>query len=514
MGNGFRRVNCIFHFVGSLLEILGLILLLPLVVVFIFWGRMGDGWITAAAFVATALISFSFGLILHSKFKPEALDTTGCVLMCAIGWLCVSALGALPFVIAIGSNYLDFTTYLDAYFEAMSGFTTTGITVLSGLDVMPRSVLFWRALTQWLGGVGILSFFLTVTFRVSGAHHIFGAESHKISSGRPAPGLFNTLRILWAIYGMFTLLAAVILAVEGMSIFDAVCHALTALATGGFSPHDSSIEFYRLTGHHNYRLIEYTLVFLMMLGGINFLVHYRVLTKDFKALWDNIEIRYWWRLIAAFTIIIIIERLYRTGALGTLIMRGTAPDLGECERTLRYSIFQVMSILTTTGFATENIGSDFFGAVAKQLFLAMMVIGGCVGSTSGGFKVLRIAILNRLMFRELLKLRVSGRASTGLIIDRKMVPEDEAHRVAALFFAWMVLLLVGGGITALFSNQGVLESFSGMFSAMGNIGPCYISGEDMINIHPVVKLTYIFGMLAGRLEILPVLLLFSRKAWK
>jgi len=508
MGNGFRRINCIFHFVGNLLEILGVVLLLPLVVVFIYWGQRGDGWITGAAFIFTALISFSFGMILRSKFKPEALDTTGSMLMCAIGWLSVSAMGALPFVIAVGSNYLD------ACFEAMSGFTTTGITVFSGLDAMPKSILFWRALTQWMGGIGILSFFLIVTFRASGAHHIFGAESHKISAGRPAPGLFHTLRILWAIYAMFTLLAAVILAVERMPVFDALCHALTALSTGGFSPHDSSIEFYRLTGHPNYRLIEYTLTFLMMLGGINFLIHYRVLTKDFKALWDNIEIRYFWRLIAAFTVIIIIEHLYKTGVLRALITRGTAVDIGEFERSFRHSIFQVMSILTTTGFATKNIGSDFFGTMSRQLFLVMMVIGACVGSTGGGFKVLRVAILNRLMFRELFKLRVSAKASAGLIIDRKMVPEDEVHRVGALFFTWMALLLLGGGITALFSKQGALESFSGMCSAVGNIGPCYISGADMINIHPVVKLTYIFGMLAGRLEILPVLLLFSRKAWR
>ncbi len=147
MGNGFRRIDCIFHFVGNLLEILGLILLLPLVVAFIYWGQRGDGWVTVNAFIATALISYSFGMILRIKFKPETLDTTGSMLMCAIGWLSVSALGALPFVIAIGSNYLD------AYFEAMSGFTTTGITVFSGLDAMPRSILFWRALTQWLGGI-------------------------------------------------------------------------------------------------------------------------------------------------------------------------------------------------------------------------------------------------------------------------------------------------------------------------------------------------------------------------
>jgi len=496
------------HFVGNLLEILGLILLFPLIIVFIYWGQMNDGWITAAAFVVTSLISFSLGMVLRNRFKPEKLDTTGSMLMCAIGWLFVSAIGALPFVIAISSNYLD------AYFEAMSGFTTTGITVFSGLDSMPRSIIFWRALTQWLGGIGILSFFLVVTFQAGKAHHIYGAESHKISSGRPAPGLFHTLRILWAIYAMFTLLAAVILAIEKMPIFDAVCHALSALSTGGFSPHDSSIAFYSSTGHPNYRLIEYTLTFLMMLGGINFLVHYRVLTRDFKALWDNIEIRYWWRLIAAFTAVILIEHLYKTGALRAIFRQGVAVNLGEFERAFRHSIFQVVSILTTTGFGTEDIGSDFFGALSKQLFLVMMVIGGCVGSTGGGFKVLRIAILNRLMFRELFKLRISGRASAGLIIDKKIVPEDEVHRVAALFFTWIVLLLIGGGITALFSNQGSWRSLSGMFSAVGNIGPCYISAQDMINIHPVVKLTYIFGMLAGRLEILPVLLLFSRKAWK
>jgi len=509
MRNRFQRINCIFHFIGNLLIMLGLVILLPLIVVVIYWGQNGDGWRTVIAFVIPAGVSFSIGLILRNVFKPtKTPDMTGAMLMCGVSWIFVSALGALPFVIAINPNYLN------AYFEAMSGFTTTGITVYSGLDDMPRSILFWRALTQWLGGIGILSFFLAITFRGSGAHHIFGAESHKISSGRPVPGLFNTLKILWGIYGLFTLLAIVVLAIEKMPIFDAVCHALTALSTGGFSPHDSSIEYYRLTAHSNYRLIEYTLTFIMMLGGINFLVHYRVLTKDFKSLWDNIEIRYWWLFISAFTIIIMFDHLLKAGVLGTLFTHPSTVEAGELERSFRYTIFQVISLLTTTGFGTKDIGADFFPALSKQLFLVMMVIGGCVGSTGGGIKVLRIVILNRLMFKELFKLRVSAKASTDLVIDKKIVPDEESHRVGALFFTWVVLLVVGGGITALFSNQGAWASFSGMFSALGNIGPCYISVQDMINIHPVVKLTYIFGMLAGRLEILPVLLLFSKKAWR
>ncbi len=384
MRNRFQRINCIFHFIGNLLRILGLIILLPLIVVFIYWGQKDDGWNTVIAFVIPALVSFSFGVILRNVFKPtKTIDATGSMLICGLSWLFVSALGALPFIIGISSNYLN------AYFEAMSGFTTTGITVYSGLDDMPRSILFWRALTQWLGGIGIISFFLAIIFRGSGAHHMFGAESHKISSGRPVPGLFHTLKILWGIYGLFTLLSMVVLAIERMPIFDAVCYSLTALSTGGFSPHDSSIEYYSLTGHPNYKLIEYTLTFIMMLGGINFLVHYRVLTKDFKALWDNIEIRYWWRLIATFTIIIMIDHLRRTGVLGILFTNPATVDVGEFEPSFRYTIFQVISILTTTGFGTKDIGSNFFPALSKQLFLVMMVIGGCVGSTGGGIKVFR-----------------------------------------------------------------------------------------------------------------------------
>jgi trk system potassium uptake protein TrkH len=260
-----------------------------------------------------------------------------------------------------------------------------------------------------------------------------------------------------------------------------------------------------MAGHSNFRLIEYTIVLLMMLGGINFLVHYRVLTRDFKALWDNIEIRYWWRLVAAFTILVMIDHLRKSGF---------DFNAAELEQAFRHSIFQVVAIITTTGFGTMDIGGDFFGALSRQLFLVMMVIGGCVGSTGGGIKVMRVVILWKLMVRELFKLRVPGKAVTTLVIDKRPVLDEESHRTAALFFTWVALLAVGGGITALFSNQGAMSSVSGMFSALGNIGPCYISVPDMIAMSPVVKITYIFGMLAGRLEILPVLLLFSRRCWR
>ena len=200
MRNRFQRINGILHFLGNLLGILGLIILLPLIMVFIYWGEGNEGWVTVTAFVVPALISFIIGIILHYLFREEKLGLTGSMLICGISWLAISALGALPFVIGIKSSYLN------AYFEAMSGFTTTGITVYSGLDSMPKSILFWRSLTQWLGGTGILSFYLVIMFQGGGVHHVFGAESHKISSARLAPGLFSTLKIVWSIYGLFTVM--------------------------------------------------------------------------------------------------------------------------------------------------------------------------------------------------------------------------------------------------------------------------------------------------------------------
>jgi trk system potassium uptake protein TrkH len=507
MRQRFQRIHCILNLTGSLLLVLAALLLIPLVFVSLNWHSDTESYRTLLAFVVPAAGSLLFGFLLMRLFRPNQLDTTGSMLLCAISWLVASGIGAVPFVIGLGQGYLN------SYFEAMSGFTTTGITVFSNLDTMPQSILFWRSLTQWLGGIGILSFFLVVTYG-SGAHHLFGAESHKISSGRPRPGLFSTLKILWLIYTLFTVLAATAYALEKMPVFDAICHALTTLSTGGYSPHDASIEYYRLTGHPHYKLIEYTVTFFMMLGGINFLVHYRVLTGDIRALWDNIEVRYWWRMILAFTGIIIIDHMYKSGALAQLFTKGGQMTLAQFEEIFRTTIFQVIGILTTTGFGTKDIGGDFFGAISKQLFLIMMVIGGCVGSTGGGFKVLRVAILNRLMMRELFKIRTSPRAVSPLTIDNKPVPNDEVHRVSALFFTWIVFLLVGGAVTALFSRHGPWESLSGMFSALGNIGPCYISVRQMIEISPVVKITYIIGMLAGRLEILPVLLLFSHRSWR
>ena len=503
MRHKYQRINSILHTIGGLLQLLALVMLFPLMVVIRYWQIRGDGWNTVVAFAWPALASLLMGTLLKRVFPERTLDAAGSLIMCALSWIVVAAFGAAPFVIALGTNCLD------AYFESISGFTTTGFTVFTGLDTMPRSILLWRSLTQWLGGIGILSFFLLASLSGTGAHHIYLAESHKIASSRPVPSMMNTVKILWLIYAGLTLLATLVFTLEGMGPFDGLCHALTTVSTGGFSPHDSSIGVYRLNNHAHFRLIEYTVIFFMLLGGINFLVHYRLLTRDVRALWDNAEIRYWWGLLGLFTGVIALEHLHKSGALCSLGQLGAKP----AEEVLRTTLFQVVSIITSSGFSTQDIGSDYFGSAARQLFLVMMVIGGCVGSTSGGLKVLRVVILNRLMLGEVFRARTPARALTGIVIDGKRVPDREVQRVAGLFFGWIALVIIGGTATALATNHSTLASFSCMVSALGNTGPSYVSMSDMVQMGPVCKMTFIIGMLAGRLEILPILLLFSKKAW-
>ncbi|MCG6982916.1 MAG: TrkH family potassium uptake protein, partial [Deltaproteobacteria bacterium] len=380
-------------------------------------------------------------------------------------------------------------------------------------DQMPKSILFWRALTQWVGGLGILTMFMLVIFRGGSPHKLFGAEGHKINVDRPVPGLANTIRVLFSIYAGCTCFIALALFALGMGFFDSICHSLTALSTGGFSPHDASIEYYRLQGYSNYIWMEYVIILGMLLGGTSFVIHYRVLKGSWRAPFDNIEARYWWSLIAIFVLLIMFERIVRIEPLSASVV-GYRGFFHRMEEDIRIVLFQVVSILTTTGFSTRDINTPFFGEAARQFFLVMMVIGGCVGSTAGGIKVLRIAIMGKLIRREAYRLRVPPRAINSVVIDGELIELDEIQRVGGLFFMWMVLLIFGGGVTEYLSQHNGYVALSGMFSALGNVGPCYIPVAEMGQLHPIIKIVYILGMLAGRLEILPVLLLFSLKAWR
>jgi len=504
MRNRLQTVRVVLSILGSLFLFLGAFLLIPLVVAVIF--RETDRGIVLV-FVVPSSLAFSLGILFRAVFPRQAPNNIQATLACSLGWLVFSAVGGLPFTLALSE------TYLNSFFEAMSGFTTTGITMFTGLDDMPRSVVFWRSLTQWIGGLGILTLFLAVIRPGVSAHRLFGAESHKMTVGRPAPGVAHTIRILWIIYAGFTAFIFLALVASKVSWFDSICHSFTALSTGGFSPYDASIEHFRIIGHPHFILIEYILITGMLMGGTSFLVHYRVLKGNWRALFDNIEMKFWWGFIVSFVGLVFAERFLKTASLGGF-SSGGVHLLREVEQGVRNVGFQVVSIITTTGFATKDIAGGYFGPVAKQLFLVMMVIGGCVGSTGGGIKVLRVGVLFKLILREVFRLRTPPKTVARIVVDGESVESNEVYRTSALFFTWIVLLVVGGLVTALLSRQGAYESFSGMFSALGNIGPCYIPVDEMGRLHSLIKVTYIFGMLAGRLEILPVLLIFSRRAWR
>jgi trk system potassium uptake protein len=487
-------IHTVFNVCGSLLQIMGGLLLLPFVPLLVY-----REYAAAPGFLISAVASFSVGLVLSKVFKLQRLYYKQSLLICGVAWFVLCLFAALPFKIVGGMSYLD------SYFEAVSGFTTTGITVITTIELLPRSLLLWRSLIQWLGGLGILTLFLAITFRSNNAYfQLFSAEAHKIDSARPTPSIVRTAIILWSMYLGFTMLEMVVLKVLGLSFFDAICHALTTLSTGGFSTYDASIDYFRQAGYRHWRIIEYVITLFMLVGGINFLIHFKLLTGRFKEVGRDIEFRSFVLIVFSVSVLILLERIM-----------GSADEVfARFELNFRSVLFTVSSIITTTGYGTVDINTPFFPALSKQLLLVLMLVGGSVGSTAGGIKVLRIVVLGKLFRGQIKRLRIPRRALSEIVIDHSIFPVAETKRIAGLFFGWLLLIVVGGGITALFTDLDSWQSFSGMFSAVGNIGPAYFSVQQMSDLPAIVKLTYIFGMLAGRLEILPVLLVFSAKAWK
>lgn len=496
----------ILHNIGKLLIVTSIIIATPIIFCLLYWNRFGDGYNTLSGFLTAALSSYIVGLILTHYIPEGKASITSGMLLCGISWVIISIFGAIPFYM------VHKISFINAVFEAFNGFTTTGMTIFKNLGIMPRSILFWRSLMQWFGGLGILSFFLLILFKTNGAHHLFGAEGHKLSSKRPVPGIANTIKVIWIIYIFFTVISGIMFYIEGMTGFDALCHALTTISTGGFSTHDASIAYFKTMGNAKYIAIQYTVIIFMFLGGMNFLIHYRLFSLDIKALWDNLEIKSYFKFIALYTMLLGFSFIYRHGILREFVLYGI--DFLKLEEIFRESLFQTLAMLTSTGFSTIDIGSSVYSAFSRQLFLMMMFMAGCIGSTSGGFKIIRIVILEKMVTKELFSLSSPRHATNGLVIDNKIIPYLEIEKTAILFFSWMFLIVFGSLITLFFTNLNELQAVSGMVSCVSNIGPSYIPLDKIINLPAIIKIIYMIAMLAGRLEILPVFLLFYKKAWR
>lgn len=489
-----QALRNILHLLGTLLLILAGLLLIPMLFVLIL-NEPEQNYMT---YLVPSLLSLLTGLSLHYGLEYKGkINLAQSMILCSLGWIVLSIFSGIPFMIQLNKSFLD------SLFESVSGLTTTGITVFQGLDAMPDSILFWRSLIQWVGGLGILTFFLFVTTSSEGEiWQLFSAEGHKIDAARPYPNVFRTVKVFWIIYAAYTAVEMVILKLLGLSWIDAIFHSLTTLSTGGFSNHDASVGYYASQGFANAALIEYTFIFFMFLGGINFLVHFKIFKQSPLKLFQDIEAKAYMKIIISFTGISFIMMIVNNTMGGAL------------EEGFRKLLFQIVSLITSTGFGTEDIGSPLFPAITKQLFVILMVVGGCVGSTAGGFKVIRIVILNKLFRREVKRTMLPPSAQLPITVDHAIISPGEIKRIAGLLYGWLILLLLGAGITAIFSTLGPWESLSGMASALGNMGPFYFSVGEMAAHHPIIKVTYIIGMLAGRLEILPLVVLFQRRAWK
>ncbi len=491
-----NRIKVIIKIQSSLLILLAIIMSIPVLVVALYKEpfEMYYSYIIPAG---CAFILGSISLYITRDFKGK-IDLTLSMIICAIAWMVISLFGTMPFIIGLDKSFID------SFFESVSGFTSSGLTVFTGLEQLPHSILFFRALMQFVGGLGILTFFLFVTFSGEGdIWQLFAAEGHKINSTRPAPNIFKTIKILWTIYVFLTLIESLILFLLGLNLFDAITHSMTTIATGGFSSYDLSIGYFESAGYSNYILIEYVITFFMLVGGMNYLIHFKVITSGPNILKEDVETQNYLKIIATFTIVMILSSLYS----GLNIHM-------NFEELFRKSLFQNVSLITSTGFTTVDINSAYFTPVAKQLFLILMVTGGCVGSTSGGIKVIRITILGRLFRREFKKIYMPRKAVVPVVVSNMRISDQEIYRVSGLFFGWLLIIMIGSGITAFFSDLDAFQSLSGMTSALGNTGPFYFSVEKLSTLSPIIKLTFIFGMLAGRLEILPIVVLFSIKSWK
>lgn len=491
-----RRLIIVLAHQAPVCFAVGIALLVPLALAV--WDAQGmPPWSEVRAFVFPAGLALFIGGLLHFR-RPvvSSLPSLEALLITTAAWLTAAFLGALPFVLLLG------TPAVDAVFESISGFTTAGTTMLTQLDSMPRSILLWRAIMQWMGGLGILLIVLLLTQTPGNpAFSLLSAEGVKVSSGRLSLNFRRGAYRFALIYTVLTVALVALLLFLGMPVFDSVAQSLTTISTGGFSPHDESIAFYR---HRpglfpNFAAIELVLIFFMLAGAINFYVHYRIARGDLRALWQGAEMRLLWVIVAVATAIVTLDALRHIGP-------------GASDWLLR-SGFEVVSLVSTTGFETTATGS--FPRLSRELFMLLMVIGGCAGSTAGGIKIMRLAILSVFLRHEIRLLRLPTRAIDLPQLDGMTVSNKAFRQAAFILLLWLGYVAVTGFVLSGLAPELTLsEAYAAALAAIGVFGPSFASVQQIIALPDPAKLLLMVGMLAGRLEILPLLVFVNLAAWR
>lgn len=445
-----------------------------------------------SAFLTSAAITAGAGIIasLFGKNAEKKISRRDGYVVVTFAWVFFSLFGMLPFYI---SGYIPRIT--DAFFETMSGFTTTGASILDNIESLPHGLLFWRSMTQWIGGLGIVFFTIAVlpVFGVGGVQ-LFAAEATGPTHDKVHPRIGVTAKWIWSIYLGLTITEIFLLLFGGMNLFDSVCHSLTTTATGGYSTKQNSIAAF------NSPYIEYVITLFMFLAGINFTLLYLLFLKgNFKRLFSDTEFHWYVGTVAFFTI------------FTTTTLIWTSP-MGM-EESFRKAIFQVVSLQTTTGF----ISADYMTwvPVLWTLVCIIMLFGACAGSTTGGMKCIRIAIMNRVAKNEL-KHIIHPNAILPVRINRQVISPTTKSTVLAFTFLYIAIILIGWIVLMLF-EVGFEEAFSVVISSLGNVGPGIGKcgpAYSWSGLPDAAKWVSALLMLVGRLELFTVLLLFTPGFWK
>ncbi|MCI8908070.1 MAG: TrkH family potassium uptake protein [Angelakisella sp.] len=472
----------IVYILGTILKAEAILMSLPALVAFL----CGEG--DLVPMLAAILIASGAGLLFtFKKPKNTVIYAKEGFVVTALSWVVMSLVGALPFVFA-GA----IPSYIDAVFETVSGFTTTGASILTDVEGMSRGLLFWRSFTHWVGGMGVLVFLLAIVPLAGGRSvHIMRAESPGPVVGKLVPKVRDTAMILYGIYITMTVVLIALLLLGGMPLYDSAVHAFGTAGTGGFGIWGDSIA------HYDSAYIDVVLSIGMVLFGVNFNIYYLLLMGKVKSILRSEELRWYLGIIAGATLLIAWNTLSRWGGI---------------LQSLRYAFFQVASVITTTGFATADF--NLWPELSRMLLLVLMLVGACAGSTGGGMKVSRLIIMLKSAKREISRM-LHPRSVYTLQFEGKPLEDQTIHNVFTYFFI-LVFLVIASVLLVSLDNMDFDSTFSAVLACINNIGPGLgIVGPmgSYAALSPLSKLVLILDMLLGRLEIFPMLMLFAPSVW-
>ncbi len=473
----------VFHILGKVL-VLEAALMIPSLLVSLIY-REKDATSFLITIVILLLCGFLFTFLKPEKVKMFPRDG---VMIVTLAWILMALFGSIPFYIS-GA----IPSFVDAFFESMSGFTTTGSSILTDVEALPKGILFWRSFTHWFGGMGVLVFFLALIPSMSGTtQHLLRTESTGLSPTKLVPKIKDTSKILYTIYSVLTVLCAICLLLAGMPLYDAVVHALGTAGTGGFGITNASI------GAYNSVAIEIILTVFMLIFSINFTIYFNILRKNFKEIKHNDELKFFIGVVALAMILIAlnITKIY-----------------GSFWQGLRYSVFHVASVVTTTGYATTDYNT--WPTFSKIIIVGLMFAGSCGGSTSGGIKQIRILLMIKAVFKTIKQI-THPRSVISVKVEGRAVTDDKIINVGVFCFAYFIIMGLAVLLISL-ENYSFETTFTAVLSSISNIGP----GLDMVGpvgnfsfFSPFSKIILSICMLIGRLEVFPILIFLWPSSWK